>query len=69
MKTAVEYLEQAIKLSSKETYNDLVEVIELAKQMEKKQLLESFGMGMEIYAGQPVEYEHDFEEYFNEYYS
>jgi hypothetical protein len=38
MKTAIEYLEEAIKISNKDTFNDLVECIEVAKQMEKSQI-------------------------------
>ncbi len=42
MKTAVEYLEEAIKVSNKDTFNDLVECIEVAKQIEKKQITDAF---------------------------
>lgn len=48
MKTAVEYLEEAIKVSNKDTFNDLVECIEVAKQMEHKQIEEAIENG---YAG------------------
>lgn len=41
METAVEYLEEAIKISSKETFYDLVEVISIAKAMERKQIIDS----------------------------
>lgn len=40
MKTAVEYLEEAIKVSSKETFYDLVEDISIAKEMERKQMID-----------------------------
>lgn len=36
MKTAVEYLEEEIKISNKNTFYDLVECIELAKKKRKK---------------------------------
>lgn len=45
MKTAIEYLEKAIKLSNKDTFNDLVEVIEVAKKKEYEQLLKAFNYG------------------------
>ena len=40
MKTAVEYLAEAIKASNKDTFNDLFECIEVAKQMEKNCFVE-----------------------------
>jgi len=40
MKTVVEYLEEAIKVSSKDTFNDLVECIEVARQMERNQMID-----------------------------
>ena len=40
MKTAVEYLAEAIKTSNKDTFNDLFEYIEVVKQMEKNCFVE-----------------------------
>ena len=40
MKTAVEYLEEEIKISNKDTFYDLVESIEVAKKMERKQMID-----------------------------
>lgn len=48
METAVKYLEEAIKVSNKDTFNDLVECIEVAKQMEHKQIEKAIENG---YAG------------------
>jgi len=38
MKTAVEYIEEQLEASYKDAFNDLFEVILVAKQMEKKQM-------------------------------
>lgn len=40
MKTAVEYLEEEIKISNKDTFYDLVECIEVAKKRERKQMID-----------------------------
>ena len=73
MKTAVEQLIidiDLIKFSNREEWvKRREEAINKAKELEKKQMSDSFGMGMEIFAGQPVEYELDFEYYFNKYYN
>lgn len=42
MITAVEYLEEQIKISNKDVFNDLVECIAIAKEMEKKQIENAF---------------------------
>lgn len=46
MKTAVEYLEEAINISSKETFYDLVEVISMAKAMERGQIIDAYWAGI-----------------------
>ena len=64
MKTAVEYLEEAIKVSSKETFYDLVEVISIAKEMEKKQITDAYdisGMRSVLYDEQ----QGDGQDYYN----
>jgi len=48
MKTAVEYIEEQLEASYKDAFNDLFEVILVAKQMEKKQMESSIEDG---YAG------------------
>lgn len=40
MNTPVEYLEEEIKISNKNTFYDLVECIELAKKRERKQMID-----------------------------
>jgi hypothetical protein len=42
MKTAVEYLEEAIRISNKDTFNDLAETIIIAKEMEKIQITNAY---------------------------
>lgn len=42
MKTAVEWLEEGIKTSNKDTFYDLVEVISMAKAMEEKQIKDAW---------------------------
>jgi len=45
MKTAVEYIEEQLKVSNKDAYNDLFEVISVAKELERKQMESSIEDG------------------------
>lgn len=57
--SAVEWLMEQVKLSSKETYNDLFESFEIAIQMEKGQIIDAATWGKDYELG---------EDYYNEIY-
>lgn len=63
--TAVEWLEEQL-YSAKEL--DLAGVIEQAKQMEKEQMIDAFGVGCHHESKRLVGYQDDAEQYYNETY-
>ena len=63
MITAVEYLEEQIKTSNKDTFYDLVECIVIAKEMEKQQMADAF------YAPTNLAEPKNFNEYYKQKYT
>jgi hypothetical protein len=62
--TAVEFLEDMLKISNKEAYNDLYEVIQQAKEMEKEQIKNAWDNAA-IDASYGKKYK-NFEDYYNQ---
>ncbi len=62
--TAIDFLVEQLRFTHKEAYNDLYEVIEQAKQMEKEQIKDAYNYDVTI----DQFYGNNFEQYYSEVY-